>query len=444
MISFYDLNKKTMPQQVYKNTKDIEELKQQIGTWYNTKSVLTKESTSIPRVETDVPADVTQGFILTELGLLFKITGVYSDLLYITYYSELQQGPQGIQGVQGQQGVGIENIESNGYTDAEGYTLTHIDALLTNGITEHFDVKAKQGLQGIQGETGVKGEKGDTGPQGVGIEKIESNGYTDTEGYTLTHIDALLTNGTTEHFDVQAKQGPQGPQGPAGSEPVAVTITPDSATSGTLTQEQLNILQDSVENYIILANEIYILMDNQHESGLLTYSHVCQDTSKNFYIKCIVVTISTLGWVKTEKSTSNLKRATLTSFKDIANYENKTIYGINITTSVSDTGSNYDSYEITTSGISKSSITESINNFLPKDKQTFLPYAGKDSNYVYFSCVNMHRRQNSTIFKMAKSSNNSTRIEGPIIVSSFGGISICLYQQSVSESYFQMEILYFE
>ena len=371
MISFYDLNKKTIPQHVYQNTKDIEELKQQIGTWYNTKSVLTKESTSIQRVETDVPADVTQGFILTETGLLFKITGVYSDLLYITYYSELQQGPQG--------------------------------------------------------GTGEKGEKGDTGPQGVGIEKIQSNGYTDAEGYTLTHIDALLTNGITEHFDVQAKQGPQGPQGPAGSEPVAVTITPDSATSGTLTQEQLNILQDSVENYIILANEIYILMDNQHESGLLTYSHVCQDTSKNFYIKCIVVTISTLGWVKTEKSTSNLKRATLTKFTDIANYENKTIYGINITTSVSDSGSSYDSYEITTSGISKSSITESINNFLPKDKQTFLPYAGKDSNYVYFSCVNMHRRQNSTIFKMAKISNNSTKIEGPIIVSSFGGISICIY-----------------
>ena len=292
MISFYDLNKKTIPQHVYQNTKDIEELKQQIGTWYNTKYVLTKESTSIPRVETDVPADVTQGFILTESGLLFKITGVYSDLLYITYYSELQQGPQGIQGPQG---VGIEKIESNGYTDAEGYTLTHIDALLTNGTTEHFDVQAKQGPQG---------------QQGVGIEKIESNGYTDAEGYTLTHIDALLTNGTTEHFDVQAKQGPQGPQGPAGSEPVAVTITPDSASTGTLTQEQFNILQESVKNYIVLANEIYILMDNQHESGFLIYSHVCQDNLMNYYIKCIVITISTLGWIRTTKKDLKIKTKT--------------------------------------------------------------------------------------------------------------------------------------
>ena len=266
MISFYDLNKKTIPQHVYQNTKDIEELKQQIGTWYNTKSVLTKESTSIPRVETDVPADVTQGFILTESGLLFKITGVYSDLLYITYYSELQQGPQGIQG-----------------------------------------------------------------PQGVGIEKIESNGHTDAEGYTLTHIDALLTNGTTQHFDVQAKQGPQGP---AGSEPIAVTITPDSASTGTLTQEQFNILQESVKNYIVLANEIYILMDNQHESGVLTYSHVSQDNLMNYYIKCIVITISTLGWIKTTKKDLKIKTKTyggqINDINNIYEMVNKKILSANI------------------------------------------------------------------------------------------------------------------
>ena len=142
MISFYDLNKKTMPQQVYKNTKDIEELKQQIGTWYNTKSVLTKESTSIPRVETDVPADVQTGYLLTAQGLLFKILRVYENIVYLYYYATLPSGAQG---------VGIEKIENTGYTDGDGFTITHVDVTLTNGEVESFDVKAKQGERGLDG-----------------------------------------------------------------------------------------------------------------------------------------------------------------------------------------------------------------------------------------------------------------------------------------------------
>ena len=94
-------------------------------------------------------------------------------------------------------------------------------------------------------------------------------------------------------------QGPVGPAGPAGSASADdITIDqPESATNGTLTSFQLATLQASKLNGIIFANERYILQDNQHESGFLVYSHVGHDSTGNFFVKCITITISNLAWV---------------------------------------------------------------------------------------------------------------------------------------------------
>lgn len=80
-----------------------------------------------------------------------------------------------------------------------------------------------------------------------------------------------------------------------------VEITsPSSATNGNLTQAQLSTLQASKENKIIFDNEVYICQDVGHDSGFLVYTHVGRDNTTNYWLKCIGITISTLGWVKTE------------------------------------------------------------------------------------------------------------------------------------------------
>ena len=91
---------------------------------------------------------------------------------------------------------------------------------------------------------------------------------------------------------------PSGEKGEKGDSAQAITITSSaSATSGTLTEEQLTTLQASDQNYIIFNNEIYRLEDKQSDSGFLIYSHTGQDSTKTMFIKEISINISTRGWV---------------------------------------------------------------------------------------------------------------------------------------------------
>lgn len=81
---------------------------------------------------------------------------------------------------------------------------------------------------------------------------------------------------------------------------VAVVLNGISeATQGTLTADQLATLQESNENYILLNNEIYLLMDKQTADGYLTYSHVGVSNQKQM-IKTLTITISALSWVVIE------------------------------------------------------------------------------------------------------------------------------------------------
>jgi hypothetical protein len=87
-----------------------------------------------------------------------------------------------------------------------------------------------------------------------------------------------------------------------------------TATQGTIIQEQLEILQKNDSNVIMFADEIYRLSDKRTNEGYLIYSHACQDNTNNFYIKCITITISTLGWVLTQIN--------LVSKEDLGNINN--------------------------------------------------------------------------------------------------------------------------
>lgn len=98
-------------------------------------------------------------------------------------------------------------------------------------------------------------------------------------------------------------------QNPQEAPYIEITDVPTSATSGTLTSEQLATLQSSNGSYILFNNEKYIAMDLQHESGTLVYSHIGQDTANDYFIKCITVTISTLGWVLKSLDFSNFEQS---------------------------------------------------------------------------------------------------------------------------------------
>lgn len=73
---------------------------------------------------------------------------------------------------------------------------------------------------------------------------------------------------------------------------------PKGATSGTITQEQLTILQLNKSNYIEMANDnvIYYFNDNGHTDGYLTYSHVGIENGKAT-IKTLTVTLSAKSFV---------------------------------------------------------------------------------------------------------------------------------------------------
>ena len=83
---------------------------------------------------------------------------------------------------------------------------------------------------------------------------------------------------------------------------IYITLSPDSATQGTLTVEQFERLQSDKGNCIILNNEIYRLADNQHTTGVISYVHTGWDS--NIVNKSINITVSTRAWtmVKGEAS----------------------------------------------------------------------------------------------------------------------------------------------
>ena len=84
-------------QQVWKNMKDIEELKDIIKPMYKATTSLNSSSTTILISSTNAPDGTKSGWLIDTGGLLFKITGGDETSLLITYYSDLK-GPQGEDG----------------------------------------------------------------------------------------------------------------------------------------------------------------------------------------------------------------------------------------------------------------------------------------------------------------------------------------------------------
>ena len=74
-----------------------------------------------------------------------------------------------------------------------------------------------------------------------------------------------------------------------------VYITPDSATQGTLSQNELDGLMGNEYSYIVLNNELYRLADKGHTEGVWTYVHTGWDGTA-IQDKSINITVSTRAW----------------------------------------------------------------------------------------------------------------------------------------------------
>lgn len=83
-------------EQVRKNMEDIEFLKGKIKDVFKTTATLTSSSVSVALVDTNV-TDEEEGWLMSDDGLLFAITGNDGTNLLISYYSDLK-GPQGEDG----------------------------------------------------------------------------------------------------------------------------------------------------------------------------------------------------------------------------------------------------------------------------------------------------------------------------------------------------------
>lgn len=73
-------------QQVYKNMKDIEELKKFVKKYYKTTESLNSSSTTVAVNTTNVPEDVKEGWLLDSNANLFDITDNNGDNLLLVFY----------------------------------------------------------------------------------------------------------------------------------------------------------------------------------------------------------------------------------------------------------------------------------------------------------------------------------------------------------------------
>ena len=85
-------------QQLYQNTKDIEELKTKVMEWYLSYALLAYTDTSVAREDTNVPLGVKSGFLMTETAMIFRIVGGDDETLLIEYWAAVGghqgSGPQ--------------------------------------------------------------------------------------------------------------------------------------------------------------------------------------------------------------------------------------------------------------------------------------------------------------------------------------------------------------
>lgn len=147
-----------------------------------------------------------------------------------------EDGKDGTNGVDGKDGRGVTAFASGTPVQEDGYTVTPVTAVFTDGTSNSsFNVKAKNGLQGPKGDKGDRGLIGAVGPQGErGIE-----GPRGPEGI----------------------QGPRGQRGPAGADGRSFEIVAHVDSVNNLPSPTAAYLGKAYSVGTTLPEDIYICMD---------------------------------------------------------------------------------------------------------------------------------------------------------------------------------------
>ena len=331
---------RNLQEQVGKNKEDIEAFKkgQRVLTQFGIKVVgHVDQSTDIPTVNEYKASNPNWDY-----GDAFAVGTITPYQLYLLtradentttdYWFNIgifpapgPQGPQGLQGPQGPQGAtGPQgNRGPQGYQGIQGQT----------GAT---GPQGPQGLQGPQGPKGdnafvvtIKGEIANVSELPVASANTVHDGYIwydadgdsnlyvtyDTNGsYAWHNVGAIAFGGdyvSQAAYDSDKQSIPNNivlsndtiklssPGGIVGTglDTVLKITAPDGATSGTLTEAQLQALQTNSLLKIKLNNEYYYLNDNESTPGVIVYSHTGYDTSGKD--KYFAITVSTRGWTVT-------------------------------------------------------------------------------------------------------------------------------------------------
>lgn len=105
--------------------------------------------------------------------------------------------------------------------------------------------------------------------------------------------------------------------------PVVNITATSTATQGTITSADLEVLQGNKSAVVRFNNELYYFMDDEYKSGYLTYSHVGVDNEAQ-WIKNITITISSLSWVLTKVQ---INRHTTDLYRHVVHfYRNESYY----------------------------------------------------------------------------------------------------------------------
>ena len=250
------------------------------------------------------------------------------------------QGEKGEQGEQGPQGDGSKwNVSANDPASTQGFkngdqwlnsSTGYVFSFENSTWVNKGNIRGLQGVQGPQGPQGVQGPQGDVGGF-INIQGIVANAAQLPTPTSLGNLTVAYLVGAETPYDLYIQIGETSATAVwknMGALNVGTYVTIDGnyvnvlemanyqkklktvvltvasgASYGTITQDQLNILQEDINNLIEVNNDLYRISKDAVTSGYLKYVHQDDDSNNNFYTKVLTVTISTKTFVITTQTT---------------------------------------------------------------------------------------------------------------------------------------------
>ena len=235
-------------------------------------------------------------------------------------------GPTGQKGDKGDTGSSFTIVAKVASTDnlPDPSAVQSYEAYIVGNDTDGWDTYVVVG--GVWTNLGkVQGVQGPAGTDGVGINDLSNVDltfgnltvtYKGSNGLTINSTARFTYPGANHDATIKLNVPIIASRGLAVEKTAAqsilirvdlptVIITPDTATSGTLTAEQLGGLF-AKEAVILFNKEYYYLSDKEHDPGYLVYSTIGLEDGTTQKIKSIRITKSTGEWTLIEANVSDI------------------------------------------------------------------------------------------------------------------------------------------